>query len=280
MARWGVSESLRLFLQIWNSWCYGKAPVIRIIATKKWRRLLRKFTSILGLWLSASCCSHCLVFPLTSSWFVSSRISSRLIKIIIFQFGIKIYTNSSWQGQDGWEMVIWMQTSVDDLLPPCDATSCASLFEPTLQTIKESNMNMRHQGSVSKGKHHFLWNVFSRSIASPPQPPTPVCKFKIWCASFLWSLEHRSPNDLKQPLCSGKCFRKRGTITKAPLSWYLHKSDQKLTYEPSQHEVGDICIVHVTLYWLLAPIAFLCSAEMGGFDELGLEGAGFFGLST
>ena len=125
----------------------------------------------------------------------------------------------------------------------------------------------------------FLWNVFSRSIASPPQPPTPVCKFKIWCASFLWSLEHRSPNDLKQPLCSGKCFRKRGTITKAPLSWYLHKSDQKLTYEPSQHEVDDMCIVHVTLYWLLAPIAFLCSAEMGGFDELGLEGAGFFGLS-
>ena len=36
MLRRGVSESFRLFLQIWNNWRYGEAPVIRIIASKKW----------------------------------------------------------------------------------------------------------------------------------------------------------------------------------------------------------------------------------------------------
>ena len=101
--------------------------------------MLIKFTSILGLWLSASCCSHCLVFPLTSSWFVSSRISSKLKVITIIQMRMIILSKTIVTRVVG----IWLQTSMDDLLRPCDATSCASLFEPTLQTVQdEKYMNL------------------------------------------------------------------------------------------------------------------------------------------
>ena len=53
----------------------------------------------------------------------------------------------------------------------------------------------------------------------------------------------------------------------------------KYLNDPSQQYLWAKLHTVPTLYWLLAPMAFLCSAEIGGFEELGFEETGFFGLS-